>query len=416
MTRHGTHRLLAAAVVTALGALVALLTGTVEAAALAAPWAALLTLGFASAPRAPITASAQPTVERTIVGDRIGVAVGVTGANGRLTAQPLPGTGFRSNRPACAALTDEVGGVTAWMTAAQWGTHDAGLTDVEVVEPYGLFRTTGTVGQSRPIRIHPSPDTLERLVAPHLVRTTAGVHAARTAGRGVEYADIRPYSPGDALRDINWRASARSTHLWVSQRHPDRSSDVVLLVDSFLESGHDATAVVGMAVEASIALAEQHLAATDRVGLVDMGGVVRWVAPGTGRAHLHRLVDALLSTSLIANAAYRELDIVPPRALPPRSFVVALTPLLDDRFIAGVAALGTRGHDVMVIECGVAASRSTTALTGVAQRLWDADRQMVRDRLAERGISVARWNPGEHLGFTLRELERSRTRQRRPGR
>jgi uncharacterized protein (DUF58 family) len=229
-------------------------------------------------------------------------------------------------------------------------------------------------------------------------------------GHGVEYADLRPFTSGDSLRDINWRVTARTGELWVSQRHPDRATDVVLFVDSFVESGHDVLTAFGLAIEGVMALAESHLGMADRVGLVELGGTVRWLSPAAGGHQLQRISDALLSTGFHSHVAERDLPALMLRALPPRSFVVALTPLLDGRFIEALHILAGHGHDVGVIEVG-----DTPGRAGVARRLWDAERQMTRDRLAEHGIAVAPWSRGDHLDIAMLELGRRRRRAVRGG-
>jgi len=263
------------------------------------------------------------------------------------------------------------------------------------------------------VRVHPTPMQLRELIAPFLVRRVTGTHRSRESARGIEYADIRQFAAGDTVRDINWRVSARSKELWVSQRHPDRATDVVLLVDSFVESGHDVRKVFGLVVESAVALAESHLAATDRVGLVEFGGVVRWVSPSTGSVQLQRLTDALLSTGLYANAADKELPILPPRALPSRSFVVAFTPLLDERFIDAIFTSRARGHDVAVVEClsGLPQlAEHASASARLSRGMYTAERAMLRDRLAEQGIAVAQWDGEEHLDVAVGELIRRRLR------
>ena len=216
----------------------------------------------------------------------------------------------------------------------------------------------------------------------------------------MEYADIRPYGPGDSPRDINWRASARSQELLVSQRHPDRSTHALLLVDSFGDIGHELPAVLGETIEAAMALAESHLAVSDRVGLIDLGGVIRWVTPGSGRHHLQRLVDALLATRLFYSEADRPVTTIPSRALPPRSFILALSPLVDRRFIDAVFELPAAGHDVAVVELSLGVDPTAerwqrTEAAGLALRVWEAERALTRGRLAEAGVAVARRRVGQ---------------------
>jgi len=428
VNRLATDRLLVAAFATALGALVAVLAGLPEAAVLAAPWAVLLVLGVANSQRRRPSAAVAATTSRLVVGDELELITSVSAAAGSIEITHLPEEGFwlhgalgdrlRSSRVA-EAVSQGTAELRCRIPAMRWGAHDVGRVRITLTEPYGLFRWDGIAENELVVRVHPKMRQLHELLAPWLVRRVAGAHRSRAVGQGVEYADIRPYSPGDSLRQINWRASARSNEMWVSQRHPDQATDVVLLLDSFVESGHDAHTAVGLAIEAAVALAENHLAVTDRVGLVEFGGVVRWVSPGTGSHQLQRLTDALLSTGLYANVARRPLSVIPPRALPPRSFVVALTPLLDERFITGLFLLAARGHDVAVIECVPTSAegiKGTTEASQLVQRFWQAGRQVLRDRLAENGVATARWHADGHLSLTLEELSRRRHRTVRAGR
>jgi uncharacterized protein (DUF58 family) len=143
-----------------------------------------------------------------------------------------------------------------------------------------------------------------------------------------------------------------------------------------------------------MALAESHLSASDRVGLIDLGGVIRWVTPGSGRHHLQRLVDALLSTRLYHSEADRAVTTVPSQALPSRSFVLALSPLLDARFVDSLHTLRAAGHDVALVELIPAIDENDprwdrTPMSALALRLWRAERDLQRDRLVEHGIAVA---------------------------
>ncbi|MEM9565974.1 MAG: DUF58 domain-containing protein [Actinomycetota bacterium] len=281
------------------------------------------------------------------------------------------------------------------LPAGAWGTHDVGQVEIRVHHRHGLTVSRGLARQELPVRVHPRPIDLRHLLAPWHVRRLTGAHRSRAAARGVEYADIRPYGPGDSPRNINWRASARAQELLVSQRHPDRSTHAVLLIDSFGDAGYDLPAVLGDTIEAAMALAETHLTVSDRVGLIDLGGVVRWVTPGSGRHHLQRLVDALLATRLLRSEADRSVAVLPPRALPPRSFVVALSPLIDRRFVDALFTLRAAGHDVAVVELtpdlgpdDELPEEGTSA--AVALRIWQAERAAARGRLAEAGVAAVR--------------------------
>lgn len=429
LTRRSTERLLVALTLSLIGVVAAIALGRAAVAVLVTPWFVLLVVGITRAGRQEPSLAVTVDETRPLVGDAIEITATVSEISGRVNVTPSPWSpvGALSRRPVppqeIVTHGGEPGTVIFEVPTDQWGTFDVGRMVVDVTEPYGLTRWTGVLHDATPIRVHPTSQQIQSMIAPWFVRRTTGAHQSRATGQGVEYADLRPYGAGDSLRDINWRVSARSDRLWTSQRHPDRATDVILLLDSFVESGHDVHTLFGLAIEAAVALAESHLAVTDRVGLVELGGLVRWVVPGTGRMQLQRLVDALLATALYANAAERDLALIGPRTIPPRSFVLALSPLLDDRFIEALIELTGRGHDVAVIECDPSIDRSDAGsfeagaveaveptAADVAWRIWSAERAILRDRLALRGVAVSRWERHLPLEVTLRALTRKRRR------
>lgn len=414
LQRRATVRLPVAVILVAAAGLTTVLTGRPDAAILATPWLVVLVLGSLTVTRPSIEASVMVTDPRVMIGDELELVT-------TLSTEPSPGRWAEVNcrpewespkpPPTVEAIRSDPTTLSCTLAAPHWGTFDVGRVTYVVNEPYALVRWKGEVDKPTRVRVHPDPQMLDRLLAPWHVRRVSGAHRSRTVGSGVEYADLREYVAGDSLRDINWRASARSEDLWVSQRHSEQMTDVVLLLDSFIESGHDVRTVVGLAIEAAIGLAESHLAVTDRVGLIEIGGVLNWVSPGTGPVQLQRLTDALLSTGLYANAAERSLAMIPPRALPPRSFIVALSPLLDPRFINALRLLRAGGHDVGVIACPPLPRDFTASDTGpgqIAHRLWSLEREMTEDRLAHHGIGVARWEIDQPITPALVDLDRLR--------
>lgn len=425
MRRALTDRTIVALGLGMIGAIVAVAGGIPEVALVVAPWIVLGALAFGHSVRPRVRVKATMADERVMVGDETQLHLHISSAAPALVSvrpQTPLSFGVRGGEP-LPPTVDAVGAgspaeIVIDLEANEWGAHNLGNVAVTVTPSYGGFRWTGAGKDRAMLRVHPTTRELRELLPPRLVRRVSGTHTSRASARGVEYADLREFAAGDSVRDINWRATARSNNLWVSQRHPDRATDVVLLLDSFVESGHDVRSMFGKAIEAAIALAENHLGATDRVGLIEFGGLIRWVNPGTGPVQLHKLTDALLATGLYANAADKELPLLSPRALPPRSFVVALTPLLDQRFIDAIFLAHARGHDVAVIECVVDPSPGTDderASASLARRVWDAERALLRDRMAEQGIAVATWSSERDLPVVLRELARLRRRVARVG-
>jgi uncharacterized protein (DUF58 family) len=267
-----------------------------------------------------------------------------------------------------------------------------------VVAAGGFLAATGGVHPSRRLRVYPAPHGLRELVIAHETSLIAGTHVARAKGPGLEFAELRPYRPGDRARQVNWRASARRGEPWVNDRHPERSIDVVVLVDSF------AIEELPRAIVAADALVRAHLHSRDRVGLVSFGGTTRWVRPGTGMRQLYVLADSLIESQVFASAAWRDLTVVPARALPPHAVVVAVSPLRDDRMVAALHDLADRGRDVGVLGLAPAVPPPRGAEGRLAARLRDLHWASRLDDLRDRSIPAVGWSRDVHLGAVVEEL------------
>jgi uncharacterized protein (DUF58 family) len=212
------------------------------------------------------------------------------------------------------------------------------------------------------------------------------------------------------VRQINWRATARRGAPQVNQRHPEHSSDVVLLLDTFEEARDQAGGTLDSAVRAAAALARAHLARRDRVGLVDFGGTLHWLEPGFGTIQLYRIIDALLASDIAFSYAWRNVDSIPLRVLPPGGLVLVISPLLDQRSVALVTDLRRRGCDLTVIEVSPLdhISPGLSAADKAAYELWRLQREALRARLQSLGIGVAEWGRDGTLGPALEGVNRFR--------
>lgn len=286
---------------------------------------------------------------------------------------------------------------------SRWGAHAVGPLVVRARDPLAVTTWEGRFGPRLDLRVFPREQWLRELVAPIRTQPFLGTHVARARGEGIEFADIRPFRPGDRVRRVNWRVTARRGSLHVNDRHPEHSSDVVLLLDTFEEARDQAGGTLDSAVRAAAGLARAHLARRDRVGLVDFGGTLHWLEPGFGATQLYRIVDALLASDIAFSYAWRNVDSIPLRVLPTGALIIAISPLIDDRSLALLVDLRRRGCDVTVIEVSPLdhVSPGLSPADAVAYRLWRLSRETVRARLQALGIGVAVWEADVDLGPAL---------------
>jgi uncharacterized protein (DUF58 family) len=244
------------------------------------------------------------------------------------------------------------------------------------------------------------------LLRPHDTQVFLDNYVARERGDGIEFADLRPFVPGDRVRHVNWRASARRQRLWVNQHHPERNADVVVFVDSFAEARRGRASTLDFNVRAAASLIAAYLREKDRVGFVSFGGVLNWLLPGTGTIQLYRIVDAMLDTQVVLSYAWKAIDVIPPRTLPPHALIIALTPMLDERSVNVLLDIRRRGFDLAVIEISVEHGplQRPDELHGLARRLWRLQREAVRGRFERVGVPVAVWDENSTLLEAVEEV------------
>ena len=413
MTRSATPKLGAYAGLAALGMLAALALGRPELAVLAAPFAVAVAAGVPWAVDPHIRMWVTLERDRMVEGGEITVEVELECGVGAQRAEVLlvepEGVEVVGANPVARRLTP--GGsrsIEFKVRARRWGVYRLGELAVRTSDSFGFFRFETTIDQSRPLKVYPHPEELRTMLRPLETQPFGGNQVARAKGEGIEFADLRPFVVGDRLRRINWRASARRGTLWVNELHPERNTDVVIFLDSFAEARRGERGTLDMAVRAAASLADRYLTHKDRVGLVSFGGVLNWLTPATGLTQLYRIVDSLLDTEIILSYAWKDIEIVPRRTLPPQGLIVALSPLLDERAVGALLDLRTRGFDLAVVEVSpepFAPAPAPDDLTGeFAHRLWLLRRAALRDRFRSLGVPIAEWREGVGVQAPIEEV------------
>jgi uncharacterized protein (DUF58 family) len=399
-------------VLAAVGLLAALATGRPELAALAAPFAVALVVGIAAATPPEIAVTVAPDSDRVVEGDAVVVTLTLT-AN--VDVRPvevlldLP-PGLELVAPvepvaawAVALHAGEPRALTATVAARAWGRYDVGHVVLRVRPAIGLLAWETRLRAPRVVRVLPAAPTLRRILHPFDTRSDSGNQVARTRGEGIEFADVRPFRPGDRAGRVNWRVSARRGETYVNEQHPERNA--------FADHPAGGSRTLDRAVRVACTLADAMLAARDRVGVVSIGGATDWVTPGLGERARWVIVEHLLGSTARWSDAERSLRWLPAAVLPPRALVVALSPLVDDRILRAVVDTRRRGFDVTVVVLEpTLPPAELAAVPAAARRLWELERAARRRTLEATGVRVATLADDDPVPLVVADLDRARRR------
>jgi len=125
----------------------------------------------------------------------------------------------------------------------------------------------------------------------------AGAYHSVFKGRGMDFDEVREYTPGDEVRTIDWNVTARAGRTFVKKFTEERELTIFLVVDISASGnfGSGAMAKRDLAAELASVLAFSAIRNSDKVGLLlYTDRVERYLPPKKGRRHVLRVVRDIL--------------------------------------------------------------------------------------------------------------------------
>jgi uncharacterized protein (DUF58 family) len=212
----------------------------------------------------------------------------------------------------------------------------------------------------------------------------AGLHRSPRKGFSVEFADYRPYQPGDDLRFVDWKIAARSDRWVVRQFEEETNLRATIVLDvsksmawsgaRLRPLGHatpaDRLTKLNYAEILTASLALLLLRQRDAVGIVRYDERIRSaVPPRARRGHWRRVIAALEEPGAgLASSAPQALAQAA-RLISRRGMIVLISDLLMDPLEVERSMRGLRatGHDITVLHVMDPAER---ALGGTGEALF----------------------------------------------
>lgn len=125
----------------------------------------------------------------------------------------------------------------------------------------------------------------------------AGEYHSAFKGRGVSFAEVREYQPGDDVRDIDWHVTARMNRPYVKVFEEERELTLMLLIDvsaSQQFGTHDRTQRE-LTAEVAATLAFSAMKNNDKIGVIFFTDrIEKFIPPQKGRRHVLRIIRELL--------------------------------------------------------------------------------------------------------------------------
>jgi uncharacterized protein (DUF58 family) len=215
------------------------------------------------------------------------------------------------------------------------GEHHFGRIEGRLRSHLGLWERKTWLGAAGVTRVYPNFAALTKyaLFATDQRLSQIGVLQRRRRGEGLDFHQLREYREGDAQRQIDWKATARSRKLISREYQDERDQQVVFVIDCGrrLAARDGELAHFDHLLNAALLLAYVGLRQGDAVGLLTVGGHSRFMAPRKAAATVNVMLNLLydLQPTLLTTDYYAAaLELT--RRIRKRALIVFLSNLRDE--------------------------------------------------------------------------------------
>lgn len=173
------------------------------------------------------------------------------------------------------------------------GEYSFGAVNVFVFTPLGLVKRRYQFAQGKQVAVYPSFLQMRQyeLLAATNRLNEVGVKRIRRIGHSLEFEQVRPYTTGDDVRTVNWKATARRTNsrdttLMINAYQDERSQPVYCLIDKgrVMRSPFEGLTLLDYAINASLVLSNIALLKQDRAGILTFSDHVGQLLPADRRS------------------------------------------------------------------------------------------------------------------------------------
>lgn len=180
----------------------------------------------------------------------------------------------------------------------------------------------------------------------------AGRHRSPFHGSSMDFAEHRPYQPGDELRSIDWRAFGRTDRLLIRRYQDDRQLPLAVVLDSSASMAYGKPAKDDIAKLAAAALALMAIDQGDTVQVMAGANSAQWTPALSSASAAGRACETLFASVSRGTVDLPKVMQQVGDSLRRRTLVVLLSDLLTEvEPLAEVAAaMAARGHEVAVIQ------------------------------------------------------------------
>ena len=214
-----------------------------------------------------------------------------------------------------------VRGEFSWQSSRTW-----------VSDPLGLIETKMLLPASAAIQVRPPVKKFKAIpLRPYSTVHAPGSIPARLGGSGTDFFGVREYHPGDPLRSLDWRLTARHPRRFFTKEfEQEEIAEIGFILDARQRTNvcRGAESLFEHSVEATASLAEMFLHQGHRVSLLVFGKTRLNAFPGYGKRQFHHILGCLSKAKVEAeDGSSMHLNFLPIRMFPSHALIIIISSL-----------------------------------------------------------------------------------------
>jgi uncharacterized repeat protein (TIGR01451 family) len=287
-----------------------------------------------------------------------------------------------TNRLMLSLRPGEIAGISYKLSRPKRGTHEVGPTQISFTDNLQLRRVISRLSNVDQFLVLPKMEKLGTIdLKGRRVGPWPGLVSSRRIGIGTEFFEISPYVPGDDLRRVNWKASARSGELVTNEFEGEQVVDILVVLDCSEDVMSDLFDydALEFQVEFAASICSQLIMQGNRVGLSIYGAVRTWVDLAFGKRQLLKMLDslAIVKPGAATLPIRYVVESVIAAILPARSVVLLISPMISAAVPEMIEDITMKGYITICFTPSTGTDpRDLNDSSSIARRIFAAERKL----------------------------------------
>ena len=178
------------------------------------------------------------------------------------------------------------------------GEYYFGKLNIYVFTKIGLVKRRSVFGNKQMLKVYPSFIQMKKLdfLAIDNRLSQPGLKKIRRIGHTMEFEQIKEYVPGDDVRTINWKATAKQGDLMVNQFQDEKAQPIYSIIDTgrVMKMPFNGLSLLDYAINSSLAFSNIALKKKDKVGLISFSSKIGNILKANARlSQLQQIMERL---------------------------------------------------------------------------------------------------------------------------